>query len=182
MPPITIELGRDEQRDPDDRKKILETGNINLAVEPLEGESFRGWWHKNQLRPTTLQQDSPMPEYMPGYKITLDVTKRTVRVFDPLYKTEEGEKVAQEIKDRTGKTVNFRRPIVKSDLTKGELWKWAKWMFRACRDGVAKKQEGEWPKNLAGRLEQERQWYDEANPETGERHWEAEPELAGVGA
>jgi len=180
MPTITIELGRDEVRDPE-TSQITRPGNASVLIEPLE-ETRRGAWRKNQHMPPEARTDPKIahaPEELPGYCVSLDIKARHVRVFDPLYRAEKGDAIALVFRDQLGRRLDLERPIVRENLPPRQLWNWVKWMFRAVRDHDAHQVEGEFPKIVAERLEQERAWDLATDPQTGHKPWKPEPELAG---
>jgi hypothetical protein len=175
---ITIELGRDEVRD-SLSGLVTRPGNASVLIEPLE-ESRRGRWRKNQHMPPEARTDPKIahaPEELPGYHVSLDIKARSVRVFDPLQGSDEGEHVSAVFRDRLGRRLDIERTIERTGLSKQQLWSWAKWMFRANRDKDAKLIEGEFPPSIAKRLEEERRWDQETDHTTGKKQWHAEPEL-----
>jgi len=176
--PITIELGRDEIRDKE-TSQITRPGNASVLIEPME-ETRRGRWQKSQHMPPEARTDPKIahaPEQLPGYRVSLDVKARTVRVFDPLYKKDEGDEIARIFRDQLGRRLDLERPYVRENLPPQQLWRWVKWMFRAVRDDDARKIEGEFPRNVGERLEQERVWDLEIDMQTGKKNWKAEPDL-----
>jgi hypothetical protein len=178
MIPITIELTRDELHD-DQTGLMIRPGNGQVFIEPLE-ESRRARWQKSQHMPPEARTDPRIahaPEQLPGYRVTLDIKERSVRVFDPLYKNDEFEPVIAAFRDRLGRRLDIEKPIVREKLSSQQLWAWAKWMFRACETGNALPTLGKMPTIVERRVAEERAWDLAADPETGKRKWEPEPEL-----
>jgi hypothetical protein len=176
--PIVIELDRDEIRDKE-TSQITRPGNASVLIEPME-ETRRGRWRKNQHMPPEARTDPKIahaPEELPGYRVSLDIKARTVRVFDPLYKEDAGEEIARVFRDQLGRRLDLERPFIRNDLPQQQLWRWAKWMFRAVRDNDARKIEGEFPKSVEERVKQERTWDLETDLQTGKKPWKAEPDL-----
>jgi len=174
--PIVIELDRDEIRDKE-TSQITRPGNANVLIEPME-ETRRGRWRKNQHMPPEARTDPKIahaPEELPGYRVSLDIKARSVRVFDPLFKDDAGEAIARVFRDQLGRRLDIERPLVYENLQPQQLWRWAKWMFRAVHDNDARQIAGEFPKCVEERLKQERSWDLKTDLQTGNKHWEGEP-------
>lgn len=178
---IIIELNRPQRFGIDDEsgKQVLQqAGNGDFYIEPL-GENRRGRWLKNQMHsdwPDSNKIAKAAPEELPGYHVSVDIKARRVRVYDPLHGSAKGEDVARRF-ESIGLAVRLEKPKVFDGLGEPQLWVWLKWMFRVVRDGNAEVVGGEFPKAVAQRIEQEREWDMAADPNTGKRHWEKEPSL-----
>lgn len=181
MSEIVIELVQPQKFGPDEEteKVVLQQGgNANVYIEPMEIRR-RGRWVKSQEHSDWADSSNRMakaaPEELPGYHVSIDIRRRKVGVYDPLYGTPKGDQVMARFEPMGG--LRLEKPKELSGLADQQLWVWLKWAYRVVRGENAELVKGEFPKVVADRVEQERQWDLAADPNTGKRPWEPEPSL-----
>lgn len=177
MSKLTIELVRHERRDEQGNK--LSAGNGDIYITPME-EKRRGRWLKANEHPDWSDGNKLakiLPEELPGYHVTIDIRAKKVVVFDPLYNSPKADEMAKRF-ESGGKTFpRLERPKTFDNLAPEQLWAWLKWAYRTHQAGHCEIKEGEFPKGVAERVNQERLWDAGADPHTGARKWEPEPDL-----